>query len=104
MRKSVLLAVFVLIPMSYLHAQIPTSERDALIALYNATNGTGWTNKTGWETATLDTECTWYGVTCSGNGHVSELKLYHNNLAGTLPAELGDLPSSCARCFESISK
>lgn len=29
-------------------AAIPSSERQALIDLYNATNGPSWTNKTGW--------------------------------------------------------
>ncbi len=30
------------------HAAIPASERAALVALYNATNGPNWTNKTNW--------------------------------------------------------
>jgi len=64
MRKSVLLAVLVLFSISYAHAQIPTAEREALIALYNATNGSGWTDNSGWVTGTAGTECTWYGVTC----------------------------------------
>ena len=43
--------------------QIPTTECDALVALYNSTNGAGWTNNTGW--LQTDTPCSWYGVTCA---------------------------------------
>jgi len=101
MRKSVLLAVFVLIPMSYLHAQIPTSERDALIALYNSTNGAGWTTCTDWLGAP-GTECTWCGVTCVGD-HVEILSLSDPNLYGPLPTELEDL-SNLKRFYIRFSK
>ncbi len=45
-------------------AQVPQSEFDALQKFYNATNGDGWTNRTGWEnintTATAnDVNDTW---------------------------------------------
>ncbi|MER2529260.1 MAG: hypothetical protein ABTR07_15155 [Candidatus Competibacter denitrificans] len=44
-------------------AAIPLAERDALIALYNSTDGDNWTIKTNWNGA-AGTECTWAGVTC----------------------------------------
>ncbi len=66
-------------------------ERAALLALYTSTNGAAWTNKTGWGDA-AGTECTWFGVSCS-DGHVVRLVLGGNQLAGTLPAELGNLTS-----------
>ena len=91
MRTSVLVAVLSLIPMSFAHAQIPTAEREALIALYNSTDGANWSNKSNWM-GDEGTECTWFGVSC-GAGHVTELVLNSNNLDGSLPAELGDLPS-----------
>ena len=91
MRTSVLVAVLSLIPMSFAHAQIFTAERDALIALYNSTDGANWSNKTNWMGA-VGTECTWFGVSC-GAGHVTQLVLNYNNLDGSLPAELGDLPN-----------
>jgi hypothetical protein len=92
MRKTVLIVALALTPASFAHAQIPTAERDALIALYNATNGAGWTNNTGWDTAILGTECTWYGITCNlGWGQVTNISLSNNNLIGTIPSELGDL-------------
>ena len=67
------------------------SDREALIALYNSTGGSGWTNNEHWDsTEPLDT---WFGVTLLGNGRVLELSLPGNNLSRTLPAELGSLTS-----------
>ena len=71
------------------------SDWRALIALYEATGGTRWTTSTNWSisraivpnAAQLDT---WHGVTVTG-GRVTGLKLGGNGLAGTLPAELGNL-------------
>ena len=68
--------------------QIPEAECDTLVALYNSTNGVGWTDSTDW--LQTDTPCTWYGVTCSA-GHVTGLDLAFNNLVGTIPSELGNL-------------
>jgi hypothetical protein len=71
-------------------AAIPTSERQALVDLYNATNGTGWTNHTNWN-GPVGTECTWFGVNCWDTGSVQALALQNNNLRGTLPTTLGNL-------------
>ena len=71
-------------------AQVLPWERDALITLYNSTNGANWTNKTNWLGA-VGTECTWFGVTCSEGGSVETLALPANNLVGILPAQLGAL-------------
>ncbi len=67
---------------------LPESEKQALIALYNSTNGPSWWNQTGW--LSDSDPCTWYGVTCA-NGHVTMLQLVNNGLGGTLPVELGTL-------------
>jgi len=68
--------------------EIPPSECEALVALYNSTDGQHWWANTGWvQTAT---PCSWHGVSCAA-GHVSDLNLYYNNLAGTLPTALSDL-------------
>jgi len=72
-------------------SSFPYSERTALIALYNSTNGAGWTNSTNWLGAP-GTECTWRGVVCdTGGTTVIQLILANNNLTGTLPTELGQL-------------
>ena len=91
MRTSVLVAVLALIMMSYADAQIPTVEREALIALYNSTDGVNWSTRTGWLGA-VGTECTWFGVTCD-LGHVNQLNLIDNQLNGGIPPELGNLSS-----------
>ena len=64
------------------------SDYEALIALYDSTGGSGWTNNDGWDsTEPLDTR---FGVTLR-NGRVTELDLSGNNLRGTLPAKLATL-------------
>ncbi|MDQ7916077.1 hypothetical protein RBU60_00675, partial [Mesonia sp. MT50] len=71
---------------------VSTQERNALIAFYNATGGTNWTNITNWTTTTPVTE--WYGVTVeeiSGFLRITEINLSNNNLTGNLP-DLVDLP------------
>jgi len=69
-------------------SQIPQGECQALVALYNSTNGSGWTNHSGW--LATDTPCSWYGVTCDA-GHVTWLSLSINQLTGSIPPELGNL-------------
>ncbi|MDH3246541.1 MAG: hypothetical protein OEM26_18115, partial [Saprospiraceae bacterium] len=59
----------------------------ALMALYNSTNGSTWTNNTNWGD-TCDV-CLWYGVGCDGNGRVIDINLNNNGLTGTLPPDIG---------------
>jgi len=92
MRTSALIVTLVLIPMSYAYAQIPTAERDALIALYNSADGDNWLQKTNWLGA-VGTECAWFGVVCSGTTNVQQLSLVSNQLNGSIPSELEDLSS-----------
>ena len=71
---------------------VPTAgatDRDALVALYHATDGDNWTNNDNWlSDAPIGS---WYGVTTDDNGRVIGLTLWFNNLSGTMPPELGDL-------------
>ena len=56
------------------------SQRQALVDLYHATNGEGWTNSENWCTdAPIDT---WFGVTCNDSGEVVQLQLRNNNICG----------------------
>ncbi len=64
------------------------SQREALVALYNATDGANWTNNTNWLSG--NDISTWYGVRVS-NGWVTRLELHNNNLIGSIPTELGNL-------------
>ena len=69
------------------------TDRAALVALYNATDGANWTNNTGWDTgAPIDQ---WYSVTTDGDGRVTRLELDTNGLNGRIPAtwEAGTIPS-----------
>lgn len=70
------------------NAGVPVADCEGLVALYNATDGESWTNKTTW--LQTNTPCTWYGVSCSGD-RVNWLSLYDNRLAGALPPEIGSL-------------
>ena len=65
------------------------SDRNALIALYNATDGPNWKNKTNWLSDRSLGE--WYGVTTDANGRVILLYLHSNQLTGSIPDELGSL-------------
>ena len=69
------------------------TDREALVALYNATDGDNWTNNDNWlSDAPLGD---WYGVTTAvtpeGNVQLTGLDLAENRLAGELPPELGNL-------------
>ncbi len=70
--------------------QIPASEYEALKALYNATAGFNWKNK--WDVSKNNIhEGNWYGIAME-NGHITEIRLPDNNLRGTIPAEIQQLP------------
>ena len=66
-----------------------SSDRQALEALYRATNGPGWTDSTNWLTDAPLAE--WYGVTTDASGRVTGLELADNGLSGPLLGALGDL-------------
>ena len=70
-------------------AQLPSPDRAALQALYNATGGANWTNNDGWLTNVPISQ--WDGVTTDGSGRVTELNLTRNQLKGEIPTELGSL-------------
>ncbi|HEV7783980.1 MAG TPA: Two component regulator three Y domain protein, partial [Thermoanaerobaculia bacterium] len=73
-------------------AAVPAAQRTALIALYNATGGPGWTTHAGW-LGKAGTECSWAGVTCdSAATTVTQLVLSNNGLTGSLPAAVGSFP------------
>ena len=54
---------------------VPTVECEALVALYENTNGVGWSDNTGWLESTEVGD--WYGVGIY-NGHVTGIYLYEN--------------------------
>ncbi len=86
----VLVICFILLPTAFVSAQIPLSERNALIALYGSTGGEDWKIQEGWLGAP-GTETDWYGVQVQ-DGHVVNITLRANGLIGKLPPEIGDFP------------
>ena len=72
-----------------LQSAVTVDQCEALVAIYQSTNGDGWVNHTGW----LEDQnvCNWYGVSCNA-GTVVALDLYGNNLSGPLPLEIGGFP------------
>ena len=69
----------------------PSMDRAALVALYNATNGDNWTDKENWLSDEPLGE--WQGVTTDDDGRVTQIRLWENNLIGSIPADLGNLTS-----------
>ena len=65
------------------------TDRAALEALYDATDGSSWTRNTNWKTSAPLGE--WYGVTTDADGRVRGLSLRRNELTGPIPEELGSL-------------
>ena len=65
------------------------TDRAALVALYDATDGPNWLDSTNWGSdAPLGS---WHGVTTDPAGRVIELSLASNHLRGPLPHALGHL-------------
>ena len=72
-----------------LSATSAQTDREALVALYNATNGPNWTNNTNWVSEAHLGQ--WHGVSTDESGRVNNLELVDNNLVGPIPSEVGDL-------------
>lgn len=72
---------------------MPAVECQALVALYNSTNGPGWTESESW--GTDPNPCNWEGVDCTEGDHGSVRWLARalDGLAGPIPAALGNLTS-----------
>ena len=84
--KALKLLTLSLLVTSFTFAEVAPKEKDALIALYNSTNGASWNS-----TWNLNRPVkSWHGVKVE-NDHVVALNLQFNNLQGTLPNEIGDL-------------
>ena len=66
-----------------------STDRAALVALYNATDGPNWDDHQNWLTDHEIEE--WSGVFTDGTGRVTHLYLRGNGLDGSIPAEMGDL-------------
>jgi len=67
------------------------TEKTILESLFHACGGLRWRRQDNWLIS--DDYCSWYGITCSASSKsVARIVLSSNNLRGTPPAELFNLP------------
>lgn len=65
------------------------SQYDALMDIYNSTNGDNWKDNRGWGE---DCDyCEWKGVVCGAQVRVLSLSLSNNNLTGNIPSGIKNL-------------
>ena len=84
--KTLKLTITCLFVTLFTFADVSITEKDALVAIYNSTQGSEWNNT--WDLNTsIDT---WHGVVVKDN-KVVELNLQFNNLQGKLPNSIGNL-------------
>ena len=79
--------------------ELPAMDREALIALYNSTDGPNWFQSQNW--LTEEPIGNWYGVRADTVGRVLSLTLRNNRLSGPIPPEIGLLTKLEALNFES---
>ena len=77
--------------------QAAEPDRDALLALYQATGGDEWLQDDHWLSDRPVGE--WWGVTTNAEGRVEVLDLRHNQLSGELPHALGNLTELSELCL-----
>jgi Leucine-rich repeat (LRR) protein len=82
----------------YVHSLVSRSDKDALFALYNATDGINWDYSdvgfsSSWDFTSGSDPClnSWQGVSCAPKFKIIGLSLLDMNLKGTLPIEIGEL-------------
>lgn len=67
------------------------ADYEALMVLYNATNGDNWHDNTNWGVGCTPCADQWKGVACqevSGELRLTSLNLFSNNLVGQIPPEI----------------
>ena len=71
---------------------VPIPECEALVALYESTNGDDWMNTKGYHDVWFSAQSVdlWFGVTVQ-SGHVFAIDLSNNNLTGHLTPMIGNL-------------
>ena len=70
---------------------VAMKDREVLEALYEATGGPEWRDRTNWLSEAPRGE--WFGVVTDSNGRVTSLALPGNGLSGLIPPALGRLDS-----------
>jgi len=70
--------------------EVPQIECEALVALYDSTDGPNWSDAETNDWLVTDMPCSWTGVTCRG-GSIVEIIRDRKQLNGSIPVELGSL-------------
>ncbi|PRP73093.1 putative leucine-rich repeat receptor-like protein kinase [Planoprotostelium fungivorum] len=65
-----------------------SAELDVLRDLHQLSGGYYWKNNTGWLSEVV---CSFYGIECDLEGHITKIDLSSNNLNGTITPHLGEL-------------
>ncbi len=91
MKKSILFYLLMFVSFAFAGGQVCENDSLALVALYDSTNGGGWTDNTNW-LQPGNPVSTWYGITVY-NDSVTVIDLQGNNLSGVLPPQIGNLNS-----------
>lgn len=103
-----------------LSVSVPDEQVAALVALYNATNGSGWYRNTNWLHGNpCDASHPWYGVSCAqvtertlpnlwntsglAPRGITAVQLPSNNLVGLIPIDLGPALSSTLQLLDLSS-
>ena len=96
--KIVLFCLLSILSFKEVNAQCNIDDFNALRSLFISTDGPGWSNNTGWDLVGNNIApplgcdlSTMNGIFLDGNGRVSQIFLFANQMDGTLPAALGDL-------------
>ena len=95
MNRILFLIIFLISSNNFYSQDVPTSERNALITIFNTLNGTNWNTflKSNWKTN--NPVSTWGGISVdtdsNGQLHVTEIDLVDNNLKGNIPIIIKDL-------------
>ena len=71
---------------TFLYRMAPRLDRQALVAIFDATGGANWKKSTNWVTDEPIGE--WYGVGTDSGGRVTGLDLVNNGLNGAIPPEI----------------
>ncbi len=87
MTRSGIILPLLLIAAIASHAQVNKKDSLALVALYNGTNGSSWTDNSNWLIGTVDT---WFGISVNGS-RVSQVQLSGNGLSGIIPSSIDSL-------------
>lgn len=82
---------FLIVVISSIEAAVPQIERDALVELYNSTDGPNWTDNTNWLTGD-PCDDSWFGIYCdASNTTIQMVGLVNNQLNGNIPSEISNL-------------